>query len=74
MSDGHGGASRRRWPLTLPLASALAACGEKSESAHGQRRSHAASTSTLDWFPNPDHVAIYEALERRATSATSGST
>ena len=38
----------------------LTACGEKSEDVSGspeQRRLDLA----LDWFPNPDHVAIYEA-------------
>jgi putative hydroxymethylpyrimidine transport system substrate-binding protein len=40
----------------------IGACGEKSESLPGnveQRR----LDLTLDWFPNPDHVAIYTALE-----------
>jgi putative hydroxymethylpyrimidine transport system substrate-binding protein len=39
---------------------ALAACGEKSESVDGSVKAHGLDL-TLDWFPNPDHVAIYEA-------------
>jgi putative hydroxymethylpyrimidine transport system substrate-binding protein len=38
----------------------LAACGEKSETLPGQPKAHAFDLA-LDWFPNPDHVAIYEA-------------
>jgi putative hydroxymethylpyrimidine transport system substrate-binding protein len=43
----------------LPLA--LAACGEKKESvsSSGQTQS---LTLMLDWFPNADHVGIYQAL------------
>jgi putative hydroxymethylpyrimidine transport system substrate-binding protein len=36
------------------------ACGEKSESVEGGVEVRGLDL-TLDWFPNPDHVAIYEA-------------
>ena len=41
----------------------LTACGEKSEDVSGtpERRQ---LDLTLDWFPNPDHVAIYEAQDQ----------
>lgn len=39
---------------------ALAACGEKSESVDTSVESRELDLA-LDWFPNPDHVAIYEA-------------
>jgi putative hydroxymethylpyrimidine transport system substrate-binding protein len=38
----------------------LAACGEKSETTPGKPEAHGFDLA-LDWFPNPDHVAIYEA-------------
>jgi putative hydroxymethylpyrimidine transport system substrate-binding protein len=49
--------------LLLAIAVLGAACGEKSQdvSASPERRQ---LDLTLDWFPNPDHVAIYEAQER----------
>jgi len=44
----------------VPLA--LAACGEKKETI-APASSHAqALTLMLDWFPNADHVGIYQAL------------
>jgi putative hydroxymethylpyrimidine transport system substrate-binding protein len=45
------------------LAGGAAACGEKSESVDGGVEVHSLDL-TLDWFPNPDHVAIYQALAR----------
>jgi putative hydroxymethylpyrimidine transport system substrate-binding protein len=48
------------------LAAALAACGGKSDnsstgsSGKGQRN----VTVLLDWFPNPDHVALYVAKSK----------
>jgi putative hydroxymethylpyrimidine transport system substrate-binding protein len=46
--------------LGLMLACvALAACGEKEEKV-GAVQVHDLDV-TLDWFPNPDHVAMYEA-------------
>jgi putative hydroxymethylpyrimidine transport system substrate-binding protein len=51
--------------LAAPIATVvtvmvLAACGEKSETLPGQPKAHAFDVA-LDWFPNADHVAIYEA-------------
>lgn len=44
------------------LALVVGACGEKSETLPGQVEQRQFDL-TLDWFPNPDHVAIYTALE-----------
>jgi putative hydroxymethylpyrimidine transport system substrate-binding protein len=44
----------------IPLA--LAACGEKHESINPTRASAQSLTLMLDWFPNADHVGIYQAL------------
>ena len=55
---------RRRATLLLLAAAilgaalALAACGEKPENQKGQPQSF---SLTLDFYPNPDHVGIYEA-------------
>jgi putative hydroxymethylpyrimidine transport system substrate-binding protein len=46
--------------LTLPLC--LAACGEKKEAINAAPRSAQSLTLMLDWFPNADHVGIYQAL------------
>jgi putative hydroxymethylpyrimidine transport system substrate-binding protein len=46
--------------LLAALTVALAACGEKSETLPGQPKAHTFDLA-LDWFPNPDHVAVYEA-------------
>jgi putative hydroxymethylpyrimidine transport system substrate-binding protein len=43
---------------TLGATLALAACGEKPENLKGQPQSF---SLTLDFYPNPDHVGIYEA-------------
>ena len=53
----------RRIAAALAVAGAcvlLAACGEKSESVEGSVQVRTLDLA-LDWFPNPDHVAIYEA-------------
>jgi putative hydroxymethylpyrimidine transport system substrate-binding protein len=42
----------------LVFALTLAACGEKSEDAGGERESF---SLTLDFYPNPDHAGIYMA-------------
>jgi putative hydroxymethylpyrimidine transport system substrate-binding protein len=44
--------------VVLLLALALAACGEKSEDATGEREGF---SLTLDFYPNPDHAGIYMA-------------
>jgi putative hydroxymethylpyrimidine transport system substrate-binding protein len=41
---------------------ALAACGEKKESISATSASAQSMTLMLDWFPNADHVGIYQAL------------
>jgi putative hydroxymethylpyrimidine transport system substrate-binding protein len=48
--------------LALALIAGASACGEKSESLPTATKQHRFDL-TLDWFPNPDHVAIYAALE-----------
>ncbi len=40
----------------------ITACGEKSEST-GNKSTPVKLNLALDWFPNPDHVAIYDALD-----------
>jgi putative hydroxymethylpyrimidine transport system substrate-binding protein len=40
----------------------LAACGEKKEDITPSRASAQSLTLMLDWFPNADHVGIYQAL------------
>jgi putative hydroxymethylpyrimidine transport system substrate-binding protein len=40
----------------------LAACGEKKESLTAAKGSSQSMTLMLDWFPNADHVGIYQAL------------
>jgi putative hydroxymethylpyrimidine transport system substrate-binding protein len=54
---------KRRIPLllaaaVLAVALTLAACGEKPEDTQGEPQSF---SLTLDFYPNPDHVGIYEA-------------
>jgi len=49
--------------LTLAGAGVLSACGEKSESAPAKITPHSFELG-LDWFANPDHVAIYEAAAK----------
>jgi putative hydroxymethylpyrimidine transport system substrate-binding protein len=49
-------------PLAVLAALALAACGEKKESITATGGSAQSLTLMLDWFPNADHVGIYEAL------------
>jgi putative hydroxymethylpyrimidine transport system substrate-binding protein len=62
---------RKKFPLVRPLGSLLvalaliagaSACGEKSETLPTTIKQHRFDLA-LDWFPNPDHVAIYTALE-----------
>jgi len=49
--------------VVLVLTALVAACGEKSEDVSASPERHGLDL-TLDWFPNPDHVAIYEALAK----------
>jgi putative hydroxymethylpyrimidine transport system substrate-binding protein len=46
----------------IPAALLLAACGEKNETVNGSAASSQSMTLMLDWFPNADHVGIYQAL------------
>ena len=43
------------------MAVALAGCGEKQEAITGSAGSAQSLTLMLDWFPNADHVGIYQA-------------
>ena len=60
------GAGVRAWrraalaAIVLAIAMLGTACGEKSEDVSGTPDQRQLDL-TLDWFPNPDHVAIYEA-------------
>jgi putative hydroxymethylpyrimidine transport system substrate-binding protein len=48
--------------LAALAAVVLAGCGEKQEAATGAAGSRQSLTLMLDWFPNADHVGIYQAL------------
>jgi putative hydroxymethylpyrimidine transport system substrate-binding protein len=53
----------KRLTILLPaLCLLLAACGEKKESVTAASASGQPLTLMLDWFPNADHVGIYQAL------------
>ncbi len=54
---------RRTLTLLLAvLALTLAACGEKKETISATGANLQPLTLMLDWFPNADHVGIYQAL------------
>ena len=54
---------RRLSLITVPLvALVLAGCGSKSEPTTVGSGSAQSFTLMLDWFPNADHVGIYQAL------------
>ncbi len=55
---------KRLIPLLIlaALATALAGCGEKSESVTPSGSRLQGFSLMLDWFPNADHVGIYQAL------------
>jgi putative hydroxymethylpyrimidine transport system substrate-binding protein len=48
--------------ILVVVAVALAGCGEKKEAVTGAAGSRQSLTLMLDWFPNADHVGIYQAL------------
>jgi putative hydroxymethylpyrimidine transport system substrate-binding protein len=48
--------------VTAALALALAGCGEKKETVTATASSPQPFTLMLDWYPNADHVGIYQAL------------
>jgi putative hydroxymethylpyrimidine transport system substrate-binding protein len=53
----------RRLTFLLPvLCLLLAACGEKKEAITPARPDTQSLTLMLDWFPNADHVGIYQGL------------
>ena len=58
----------RAWSTLALLAAAIAAlsllagCGEREEPSDGGKREQ--FDLALDWFPNPDHAGIYQALDR----------
>jgi len=53
----------KRLTLLVPLLClALAACGEKQEIVTPARGSAQSLTLMLDWFPNADHVGVYQAM------------
>src|ERR1700748_3918196 len=55
---------KRALMMTVGLAArtlALSACGEKKESVTSSGATQS-MTLMLDWFPNADHVGIYQAL------------
>jgi putative hydroxymethylpyrimidine transport system substrate-binding protein len=49
--------------MALVLAALVAGCGEKSEDVTANPQQTELDV-TLDWFPNPDHVAIFEAQDQ----------
>ncbi len=48
--------------VAAALAMVLGGCGEKQEGVTGSAGSSQPLTLMLDWFPNADHVGIYQAL------------
>ncbi len=48
--------------LVAAVALTVAGCGEKKEAVAGSSGSAQRLTLMLDWFPNADHVGIYQAL------------
>jgi len=46
----------------LIMSASLAGCGEKRETVTGSPTSTQNLSLMLDWFPNADHVGIYQAL------------
>jgi putative hydroxymethylpyrimidine transport system substrate-binding protein len=53
---------RRLLPLVLILPVVLAGCGQKKAALTGENGSSSSLTLMLDWFPNADHVGLYQAL------------
>ncbi len=52
----------KRVAAAVLVALVLAACGEKKESVNPSSAHSQSLTMMLDWFPNADHVGIYQAL------------
>jgi len=49
----------------LAMLVGLSACGEKSDTLSASRTPAQSLNLMLDWFPNADHVGLYEALANR---------
>jgi putative hydroxymethylpyrimidine transport system substrate-binding protein len=56
---------KRLLPALALLPLVLAACGEKQENITPSVSSAQSLTLMLDWFPNADHVGVYQALAER---------
>lgn len=52
---------KRLLPLIVLAALGLSGCGEKNEAITPSSKTAQHLTLLLDWFPNADHVGIYEA-------------
>ncbi len=53
---------KRLIPVVAVLSLTLAACGEKKEAVTPSGAGAQQLTLMLDWFPNADHVGLYQAL------------
>jgi putative hydroxymethylpyrimidine transport system substrate-binding protein len=53
---------KRLLPALALLSLLLAACGEKREAVTASAGTAQSLTLMLDWFPNADHVGLYQAL------------
>jgi putative hydroxymethylpyrimidine transport system substrate-binding protein len=53
---------RRLIPLVLILPIVLTGCGQKKAALTGSSGNSQSLTLMLDWFPNADHVGLYQAL------------
>ncbi len=53
---------RSRLPLLLLVPLLLAACGSQKQTFTAPAGSAQSLTLMLDWFPNADHVGVYQAL------------
>ncbi len=60
---------KRLIPVVAVLSLVLTACGEKHESVSPSGGGRQSLTMMLDWFPNADHVGIYQALAEGDFSA-----
>jgi putative hydroxymethylpyrimidine transport system substrate-binding protein len=58
-----GSLRRLRIALAVALVAVAAGCGEREEPDNGGGAPERFDLA-LDWFPNPDHAGIYEALEQ----------
>lgn len=61
--------TNHRWLLVLAAAGAAAALGVASAHSGTTAKRASSLTVSLDWFPNPDHVALFYALDKGYFSA-----